>query len=46
MLIGKPEEKRLLESLRSSWKDNINMHLRKIKLESVKWINLAQKRNR
>jgi hypothetical protein len=42
ILVGKPEGKRPLGSPRRSWDDNVNMGLRKIGLEGVDWIHLAQ----
>jgi hypothetical protein len=45
ILVGRPEGKRPLGSRRRKWVDNIEMGLRKIGLESVDWINLAQERD-
>jgi hypothetical protein len=45
-LVGKPEGKRLLGRQRRWWKDGIKMDLREIGLECVKWIHLAQDRDR
>jgi hypothetical protein len=44
VLVGRPEEKRPLETPRRRWKDNIKMDLREIRIDRVKWIRLAQNR--
>jgi hypothetical protein len=41
-LVGKPEEKRSLGRPKCRWKDNNRMNLRRIGLEVVDWIHLAQ----
>jgi hypothetical protein len=43
-LVGRPEGKRPLGRPRRRWEDNINMGLREIGIEGVKWIQLAQDR--
>jgi hypothetical protein len=43
VLVGRPERKRPLGRPRRSWKDNINMDLRKM-IGGVKYIRLAQDR--
>jgi NADH:ubiquinone oxidoreductase subunit len=43
-LIGKPEGKRSLGRHRRRWEDNIRNDLRKIGLEAVGWMHLAQDR--
>jgi hypothetical protein len=45
ILTGKPEGKRPLGRQSSRWEDNIKVDNRKIELESVDWINLAQDRD-
>jgi hypothetical protein len=42
VLIGRPESKRP----RRRWEDNINLDLREIGVDGVKWIRLAQDRVR
>jgi hypothetical protein len=44
VLVGKPEGKRPLERPRRRWEDNIKMYLRKIGIDGVNWIRLAQDR--
>jgi hypothetical protein len=44
ILVGKPEGKRSLERPKRRWDDNIRMDLRKICLEDVEWMHLAQER--
>jgi hypothetical protein len=46
VLVGKPEGKIPLERPRRRWEDGIRMDLRKIGLEAVDWIRLAQDRDR
>jgi hypothetical protein len=46
VLVGKPEGKRPLGRPRRRWEDGIRMDLRKIGLEDVDWIRLAQDRDR
>jgi hypothetical protein len=46
ILTGKPGGKRPLGSRRCCWVDNILMDLREIGLQGVKWILLAQDRDR
>jgi hypothetical protein len=40
--VGKPEEKRPLESPRRRWVDNIKMDLREIGWAGMEWFRLAQ----
>jgi hypothetical protein len=42
VLVGRPERKRPLGRPRHSWEDNIKMDLRKIGINGVNWIRLAQ----
>jgi hypothetical protein len=44
ILVGKPQEKRLLGRSRRRWKDNIRMDLREIPWEGVDWMLVAQDR--
>jgi hypothetical protein len=46
VLVGKPERKRPLERPWRRWEDGIKMDLREIGWGSVKWIHLAQDRDR
>jgi hypothetical protein len=46
MLVGNPEGERPLGRPMGRWEYNIKMDLRKIGLEGVDWINLAQYRDR
>jgi hypothetical protein len=39
---GRPEGKKQLGRIKLKWENNIKMGLRKIWLNSVDWINLAQ----
>jgi hypothetical protein len=41
VLVGRPKGKRSLGSPRHRWEDNIKIHLRKIGIDGVKWIQLA-----
>jgi hypothetical protein len=45
ILVGKPEGKRPLGSLRCRWVDNIKMDLREAEWDGVDWIDLAQDRD-
>jgi hypothetical protein len=45
ILVGKPEEKRLLEMPRCRWVDNIKMDLRDIGWDGMDWIDLPQDRD-
>ncbi|KAJ4447690.1 hypothetical protein ANN_09698 [Periplaneta americana] len=45
-LVGRPEGKRPLGTLRCSWEDNIKMDLRDLGYDDRDWINLAQDRDR
>jgi hypothetical protein len=42
ILVGKPEVKRPLGSLRRRWEDNIKMDLREIGWRGMDWIDLAE----
>jgi hypothetical protein len=42
ILVGKPEEKRLLGRPRHRWVDNIKMDPREIGWDGMDWIELAQ----
>jgi hypothetical protein len=42
VLVGRPEDKRLLGSPRRRWEDNIKVNLRKIGIDGSNWIQLAQ----
>jgi hypothetical protein len=42
VLVGRPEGKRPLGSLRRRWEDNIKMDLREIRIDGVNWTRLAQ----
>jgi hypothetical protein len=44
VLVGRPKGKRPLRSPRRRWEDSINMDLRDIGIDVVKWIRLAQDR--
>jgi hypothetical protein len=44
VLIGRPEGKRPLGRPRRRWEDNIKLDLRKIGIDGVNWIRLAQNR--
>jgi len=43
-LVGRPEGKRPLRRLRRRWEGNIKMDIRKIGIDKVNWIWLAQDR--
>jgi hypothetical protein len=45
VLVGKPEEKRLLETPRRRWEDNIKINLLEVECGGVDWIELAQDRD-
>jgi hypothetical protein len=45
ILVGKPQRKGLLVTLRRRWEDNIRMDLRKIGREDVDWMHLAEDRD-
>jgi hypothetical protein len=44
VFVGRPEGKRPLGRARCRWEDNIKMDLRKIGIDGVNWIELAQDR--
>ena len=44
--MGKPEGKRLLETIRRRWEDNINMDLQEVECGGMDWIQLTQDRER
>jgi hypothetical protein len=46
VLVGKPEGKTPLGRPRRRWEDGIKMELREIGSEGVKWIHLAQDRDK
>jgi hypothetical protein len=46
ILVGKPDEKRLLGRPRRRWVDNIKMDLREVGWDGRDWIDLAQDRDR
>jgi hypothetical protein len=46
VLVGKPEGKRPLGSLRHRWEDNIKMELQEVGCGSVEWMYLAQDRDK
>jgi hypothetical protein len=45
ILVGKPEGKRPLGRSRGRWVNDIKMYLRKIGLNGMDWIDLAQDRD-
>jgi hypothetical protein len=45
ILVGKPEGKRPLETLRCRWEDDIGMDVREIGWGGMDWIDLAQDRD-
>jgi len=45
ILVGKPDEKKLLGIPRHRWEDNIGMDVRKMRWRIVDWIHLAQNRS-
>jgi hypothetical protein len=45
ILVGKPEEKKLLGKPTDRWEDNILMDLREIRWGGMGWIHLAQDRD-
>jgi hypothetical protein len=46
VLVGKPEGKRPLERPRRGWEDGLKIDLRETNCGCVKWIHLAQDRDR
>jgi hypothetical protein len=46
VLVGKPEEKRLLERPRRRWEDNIKIDLQEVGGDRGDWMELAQDRDR
>jgi hypothetical protein len=44
VLVGRPEGKRPLGRRRHRWECNIKMDLREMRIDGVKWIQLAQDR--
>jgi hypothetical protein len=44
VLVGRPEDKRLLARLRRRWEDNIKIDLREIGIDVANWIQMAQNR--
>jgi len=46
VLVGKPEGKRPLGSLRRRWGDNIKMYLQEVECGDLDWIELAEDRDR
>ena len=46
VLVGKPEEKRLLGRPRRRWEDNIKMNLKEVGCGGMDWIELTQNRDR
>jgi hypothetical protein len=46
VLVWKDEEKRLLGRPRRRWKDNIKIDLQEVGCEDMKWIDMAQDRDR
>jgi len=46
VLVGKPEEKRLLRRPRRRWEDDIKMDLQEVRCGGIDWIELAQDRDR
>ena len=46
VLVGKPEEKRLMGRPRRRWEDNIKMDLPEVGCEDMDWIDLAQDKDR
>jgi hypothetical protein len=41
-LVGMPEVKRQLGTLRCRWEDNINIYLRETEFSGMDWINLTE----
>ena len=46
VMVGKPEGKRPLRSLRRRWEDNIKVDLQEVGCGGMDWIDLAQDRDR
>jgi hypothetical protein len=46
VLVGKPERKRPLGIPRRRWEDDIKMGLREVGCGGMKWMDLAQGKNR
>jgi len=46
VLVGKPGGKRLLGKPRRRWEDNIKMDLQEVGCGGMKWVDLAQDRDR
>jgi hypothetical protein len=46
VLVGKPEEKRLVGRPRRRWEDNIKMDLQEVGGSCADWMELAQDRDR
>jgi hypothetical protein len=46
VLVGKPEGRRRLGSLRVRWEDNIKMDFQAVEREGTDWIDMAQNRER
>jgi hypothetical protein len=44
VLVGRPEDKRLLGRSRRRWENNIKMDLREIGIDGANWIQMAQDR--
>jgi hypothetical protein len=44
VLVGRFEGERPLGRPRHRWEDNINIHLREVRIDGVNWIQLAQDR--
>jgi hypothetical protein len=42
ILVGKSDEKIPRRKLRRRWEDNVRMDLRRIGMEGVEWVHLAQ----
>jgi hypothetical protein len=45
LLVGKPEGKRPLGTLRRRWEDNIKMDLQEVGCGGMDWIEMAQDRD-
>jgi hypothetical protein len=44
ILVGRPKRKRPLGRPRCRWEDNMKMDLREMRIDGVKWVQLAQDR--